>query len=152
MSFLDVHLTMVGTAIPVILISVGSAYCIHLLSHYYDEILNLGHSVDTQEQHRKVIQNVLHQVGKPIALAALTTMVGFGSLFSSSIIPLRESGIFLAFGVLTALGITLLFIPSLLILRRHQLKKEFINFKTTSLTNGSFSSLFLRFLCSSQRS
>jgi len=124
MSFLDVHLTMVGTAIPVILISVGSAYCIHLLSHYYDEILNLGHSVDTQEQHRKVIQNVLHQVGKPIALAALTTMVGFGSLFSGSIIPLRESGIFLAFGVLTALGITLLFIPSLLILRRHQLKKK----------------------------
>ncbi|MGC9512210.1 MAG: efflux RND transporter permease subunit [Fidelibacterota bacterium] len=122
MSLLNIHLTMVGTAIPVILISVGSAYCIHLLSHYYDEIYQLRSSVDTQDEHRTVIRNVLHHVGVPIALTALTTMVGFGSLVSSSIIPLRESGIFLAFGVLTALGITLLFVPSLLILRQHQLK------------------------------
>ncbi len=142
MSLLNIHLTMVGTAIPVILISVGSAYCIHLLSHYYDEVQKTGGSIDTQEQHRKLIRNVMKNVGVPIALTALTTMVGFGSLVSSSIIPLRESGIFLAFGVLTALSVTLLVIPSLLTLRQHQLKK---NLHTSSRQHPSGMDRFLLF-------
>lgn len=124
MSLLNIRLTMVGTAIPVILVSVGSAYGIHLISHYYDELLRYGKPIHTREEHRDLILSVLNKAGIPIALTGLTTMVGFGSMISSSIVPMRESSIFLVFGVFTALFIALIVIPSILILRHGQLKKH----------------------------
>jgi uncharacterized protein len=124
MSLLNFHLTMVGTAIPVILVSVGSAYCIHFISHYYDELRRRPKPLESQDEHKRVINTILSRIGTPIALAGFTTMVGFGSHITSSIVPMRESGLFLAFGVLTALVLTLIFIPSILLVRHRQLKQR----------------------------
>ena len=124
MSFLNFKLTMVGTAIPVILVSVGSAYGIHFLSHYYDELQKYGKPIKTREDHHELILSVLKKVGVPIGLAGFTTMVGFGSMLTSSIVPMRESAVFLTFGVFISLAVALTFIPSILILRHGQLKSR----------------------------
>ena len=118
MAFLGAPLTMVGTGIPVILISVGSAYGIHLLSHSYDEMRKWS------GEFHSLIGYVLKKVGLPITLAGLTTIAGFGSLSASAIVPMRDAGIFLAFGVLVSLMLALLMIPSILLLRSKPIKQK----------------------------
>ena len=115
MAYLGVNLTLVSTVIPVLLIAVGSAYGIHILSHYYDYLAEYDGQIDQAKQEELVLKTV-KQLGKPVFLAALTTAVGFGSLASSEIIPIRTFGIFTAIGISTAFIISLFLIPSLLIL------------------------------------
>lgn len=115
MAYLGVNLTLVSTVIPVLLIAVGSAYGIHILSHYYDYLAEYDGEIDQEKQEELVLKTV-KQLGKPVFLAALTTAVGFGSLASSEIIPIRTFGIFTAIGISTAFIISLFLIPSLLIL------------------------------------
>ena len=115
MAYLGVNLTLVSTVIPVLLIAVGSAYGIHILSHYYDYLAEYDGQID-QEKQKEIVLKTVNQLGKPVFLAALTTAVGFGSLASSEIIPIRTFGIFTAIGISTAFIISLFLIPSLLIL------------------------------------
>jgi len=98
----------------VLLIAVGSAYGIHIISHYYDEL----RTVSSSEENREIVFQTLRTVGKPVLLAGLTTIAGFGSLAVSSVLPMRHFGIFNALGVLIALIVALTFIPALLLLRR----------------------------------
>ena len=117
MALLKEPFTMIGTGIPVILISVGSAYGIHLLSHTYDEMAK-GYT-----DFKAVLMNVVKKIRPAILLAGLTTMAGFGSLITSSIVPMRNMGLFLAYGVAVALFVALTLTPSILILRQKPLKK-----------------------------
>src|SRR6056297_1984348 len=120
MSLLGISLTIVSTVIPVLLVAVGSAYGIHIISHYYDEMRNEKEKL-SKEIHKDIIMGTAKKVGKPVFLAGLTTMVGFGSLASSNILPIRSFGIFTAVGVGVALLIALVFIPSILLVRSKKL-------------------------------
>ena len=136
MSFLRIPLSLIATVIPVLMIAVGSAYGIHIISHYYDEIsagtslpgstapaaLPSDTSVSDYESHKKIVLDSVHKTGRPVFLAGLTTIIGFGALSTSRVIPIRNFGIFTAFGVLSAVIIALLFIPSLLLVRKKSLK------------------------------
>lgn len=135
MAFMNVPLTMVGIGIPVILISVGSAYGIHLISHTYDAMM---HSASAD--FKTLVLTTVHKVGLPVLLAGLTTVAGFGSLTTSAIIPMRQSGLFLAFGVFVAIAVALLLIPSILILRKKPVKKHMV------FTTGSKTTIIDRFL------
>ncbi|MGM0602315.1 MAG: MMPL family transporter [Bacillota bacterium] len=115
MAFLGINLTLVSTVIPVLLIAVGSAYGIHILSHYYDYINEYQSEISVSEQKELVVKTV-DQMGKAVFLAALTTVAGFGSLASSEIVPIKSFGIFTAFGIATAFIVAIFLIPSLLIL------------------------------------
>ncbi|MGC9313668.1 MAG: efflux RND transporter permease subunit, partial [Sediminispirochaetaceae bacterium] len=121
MALLRVPLSMVATVIPVLMIAVGSAYGIHIISHYYDEI-DLHPDGADPETHRDIIFRTMHKIGRPVLLAGLTTIAGFGALSTSRVIPMRNFGIFTAFGVLAAVIVALIFIPSLLLVRRRTLK------------------------------
>lgn len=113
MAYLGINLTLVSTVIPVLLLAVGSAYGIHILSHYYDALAELEQEL-TAAKNEELILATVNQLGKPVFLAALTTVVGFGSLASSEIIPIRSFGIFTAIGIIAAFLIALFLIPSLL--------------------------------------
>src|SRR6056297_1995200 len=117
MSLLGISLTIVSTVIPVLLVAVGSAYGIHIISHYYDELRERA----SEEKHEKIVFDTIKQVGKPVFIAGITTMVGFGSLGSSSIQPIKSFGIFTALGVGVALLIAVTFIPSILLIRNKKL-------------------------------
>ena len=114
MALIGLSLTMLATAIPVLLIAVGSAYGIHIISHYYDNLRR----VSGTDENREIVFDTVRKVGKPVLLAGLTTIAGFGSLSVSSVLPMRHFGIFTAIGVLIALIVALTFIPALLLSRR----------------------------------
>jgi hypothetical protein len=122
MAYLGINLTLVSTVIPVLLIAVGSAYGIHILSHYYDYLSDYEGNIN-QLEHKKIVVNTMNKLGKPVFLAALTTAVGFGSLASSEIVPIRSFGIFTAVGITAAFLVALFLIPSLLLLI-YQYKKN----------------------------
>ncbi|MFO7819526.1 MAG: MMPL family transporter, partial [Halanaerobacter sp.] len=144
MALLNIELTMVSTVIPVLLVAVGSAYGIHIISHYYDDLRNESKHNLSEERHRAIVIKTVKKVGKPVLLAGLTTIVGFSSLATSDIIPIKEFGIFTAIGVFTALIVALTLIPALLLVKHSNLEyseKE----EGESLINGVLMNLYSYF-------
>ena len=121
MSMLGISLSMLDTIIPVLLVAVGSAYGIHIISHYYDEIRIRNFKL-TESEHNDLVLATVKRIGKPVFLAGLTTIIGFGSLISSNVIPMRTFGTFTAIGVGIALIVSITLIPALLLLRHSSLK------------------------------
>ncbi|MDR0721177.1 MAG: MMPL family transporter [Treponema sp.] len=114
MALFGIKLSIITTLLPVILVAVGSAYGIHLITHYIEDTRN--HTV-TVEQHRTLLFSLIDRLIKPVALAALTTLVGFVSFCFTSIVPIREFGFCASFGVLTCFIIAITLIPSMLLIR-----------------------------------
>lgn len=113
MAMLDVTFTLVASVIPVALIGVGSAYGIHVLTHYY-VALDAYKGEITKEAHRGIIIEGLKDVWMAVFLAGLTTAVGFVSLVSSPLGPLHSFAVFSALGVAVALALSVIFIPAML--------------------------------------
>ncbi|SJZ33631.1 efflux RND transporter permease subunit [Selenihalanaerobacter shriftii] len=141
MAMLGINLTMVSTVIPVLLVAVGSTYGIHIISHYYDDIRSRKEAELTEIEHTEIVLETVSKVGKPVFLAGITTIAGFGSLATSNIVPIRDFGIFTAIGVATALIVAITLIPAILIVRHKKSsysknstdKESILNKITTSL-------------------
>jgi len=144
-ALLNIPLSMIATIIPVLLIAVGSAYGIHIISHYYDQLRAKRGALSAEVQ-REIVFETLHRVGRPVLLAGLTTIAGFGALSTSAILPMKHFGIFTAVGVLVALIVALTFIPSLLLLRKNKLPSSSI--KNTGENTGKESRRMLNSLLS----
>ena len=106
-SIIGKSLSLVSTVLPVLLISVGSAYVIHIVARYYEE-LNNGYDVDV------AIDNSIKKVGLPVIMAGGTTMIGFASLFFSDLVIIQDFALGTAFGVGIALLTSIIFIPAVL--------------------------------------
>ena len=115
MALVHIPLTILSTVLPVILIAVGSAYGIHVINHYFDEVTQ--NTEITKETHAEQIIEAMSRVLPPVFLAALTTFAGFVSFCFTSVVPIFEFGIFSSFGVLSAFIVAVTLIPSILILR-----------------------------------
>lgn len=107
MSFLKIPLTIASNAVPILLIAIGSAYGIHMLSKYNEDI---------QQGDNKIqgIKDALSEVGIPIFLAGITTLIGFLAFLSSNLSLIREFGVFTAIGVMFAMIISVTFLPAVL--------------------------------------
>ncbi|MDR1420395.1 MAG: MMPL family transporter [Treponema sp.] len=114
MPLFGVKLSVITTVLPVILVAVGSAYGIHVITHY---IADTGGRILSREEHRELVFDLLRKTGKPVFLAALTTFAGFFSFCFTSVVPIREFGFFSSFGVFVSFAVALTLIPSLLIIR-----------------------------------
>ena len=108
--------SIVSSVIPVALIAVGSAYGIHVLTHYY-VALDRNTKPITAESYKELVFSGLEEVKSAVNLAGVTTIVGFISLMTSPIKPLHSFAIFTAIGVGFALILSLTFIPALLLLK-----------------------------------
>jgi uncharacterized protein len=115
MPLVGVRLSILSTVLPVILVAVGSAYGIHVVSHYYDE--TAGKYDLSKEEHRELVFSILRKVGWPVFLAAITTFAGFVSFCFTKVVPIFEFGIFSSFGVMVAFGISVTLIPALYLIR-----------------------------------
>jgi len=119
MAALGFTFTIVTSIIPVALIACGSAYGIHVLTHYYvalDDALEKGGTL-TKEIHKALIIESLKDVFVAVFLAALTTAIGFISLVTSPIGPLHSFAIFTALGIAFSLILATTFIPALLMIK-----------------------------------
>jgi len=121
MPLLGYKLSVISTVLPVILVAVGSAYGIHVVTHY---LTDSGSAELNHEEHRDLVLRVMRKIIKPVFLAALTTFVGFFSLSFTDVHPIREFGFFSSFGVIASFIVAVTFIPSLLIIRGSEKKKD----------------------------
>ena len=136
MPLFGVKLTMLSAVLPVILIPVGSAYAIHVVSHYKDEI---NRKTFTVEEHRSFVMGLTRKLLKPVFLAALTTFAGFISFCFTPLAFMRDFGIFASFGVMTAFAVAVTLVPAILLIRgslavkisarKEQEKKSSLNFE-----------------------
>lgn len=115
MSILGVPLTIISNTIPVILVAVGSAYGIHIVNKFREDI----DIIDPKERAKVTIT----KVGKAIFFAGITTIAGFLSfVWGTYLIMIKEFGVFTSVGVLFAMAISLTLIPSILSLLKSDRK------------------------------
>ena len=118
MALTGTHFTVVSSCLPVLLIAVGSAYGIHVVNHYYEELAHdfSDRAID-RDAHTALIRSSVRKVILPVILAGVTTVVGFASTITSPIVPLKTFAIFSSLGVTIALIFSLVLIPALLMVR-----------------------------------
>ncbi len=107
MGYLHVPLSVVSNTMPVLLIAIGTAYGIHMLSTYARHIR--GGLSKT-----KAIKVSQKEVFVPVLLAGLTTMTAFFSFLGSYIVSITHFGIFTGLGVAFAIILSIIFIPAML--------------------------------------
>ncbi len=110
MSILKVPVTVLTMIVPVFLIAVGTAYCMHIMSGYREASSEPGISS------AQAVVGCYSHVAFPTLLAVLTTVVGLGSLFVNRIEGIREFAFFSCFGMLSLLVIMFTLVPSILAL------------------------------------
>jgi len=86
--------TMMISAIPVLMISLATAYGIHFISRYYEERHNINPI--------KAVNITIRDIFVPILMSALTTMAGFLSLTAAIVRPMTEFGFFTTMGIFFA--------------------------------------------------
>ncbi len=96
-------LNMMAALYPVLLIIVGTSDVIHIMSKYIDELRKGKPKTDA-------IRVTIREIGLATLFTSVTTAVGFLTLLTSKIIPIRSFGVNAAIGVLiaylTVLGLT----------------------------------------------
>lgn len=107
MGILGRPITLVTSAMPVMLIAVAVADGIHLITEYQVMWRKL-------QDRDKAILATMQQLTGPVIITSLTDMAGFSSLAISSLRSIQDFGLFTAIGVFAALVFSLTFIPAAL--------------------------------------
>lgn len=110
MGLLDKPLSLVTVVIPVILSTYCVADTIHVAQCFG------AHCRTGQGSRRQAMERTLDEVLSPVLFTSLTTAAGFLSFALSPIPPLRDFGLFSAFGVVFALAVSVFVVPSGLLL------------------------------------
>jgi predicted RND superfamily exporter protein len=111
LGFAGRELNAMAALYPVLMIIVGTSDVIHIMSKYIDE---LRKGLDR----RSAIRITIKEIGLATLLTSLTTAIGFASLFTSRVTPIRDFGVNSAVGVLIAYFTVILFTTALLSLFR----------------------------------
>ncbi|MHA1855122.1 MAG: efflux RND transporter permease subunit, partial [Promethearchaeota archaeon] len=107
MSLFGINLTIASNGMPILLLAIGSAYGIHLVNKYMEDIRKGDNKIEG-------IKDTISEVGVPIFLAGLTTAIGFLAFLTSNLTLIKEFGIFTAIGVLFAFIVSITFLPAVL--------------------------------------
>ena len=107
MSLFGIKLTIASDGMPILLLAIGSAYGIHMVNKYMEDIRKGDNKIDA-------IKDTISEVGVPIFLAGLTTSIGFLAFLVSNLTIIKEFGIFTAIGVMFAYIVAITFLPALL--------------------------------------
>ncbi len=111
MAAVGVPIYSVATILPVMLIAMGVAYAVYLFNH-----LKIFLVRNPEATRAEALRNMVRVMGRPVIISAITTAVGFMSLLTSEVYPIKYFGLFTAFGVLVALTLSLLMLPAALML------------------------------------
>jgi predicted RND superfamily exporter protein len=107
MGWFGVELSMVSNITPIVLVAVGSAYGIHFLARYREDANKDISSIE-------LTKISLKDVGIPIFLTGVTTLIGFLSLSigGSLLTAIADFGLFTAIGVGAATLLSMTLIPA----------------------------------------
>jgi len=106
MALFNITVTMATMLVPVLLLIVGSAYTIHIFSHFFEEYQGGDPA--------PVLSMVVKRNVYPIAAAAATTASGFLAQLSSPLGPFRTFGVLSFFGVVVCAVSSLVLLPALI--------------------------------------
>ena len=107
MAMFNIPIYSVSTMIPVMLIAIGVADGIHLYSHL--DLYLFEHPESTKID---AVKDMIKNMWKPVVMTSVTTAVGFISLLTSQVYPIKYFGLFTAFGVMMAMVFSLVLIPA----------------------------------------
>ncbi|MEN8192676.1 MAG: efflux RND transporter permease subunit [Bacteroidota bacterium] len=107
MAVVNIPIYAVSTMIPVMLIAIGVADGIHLYSHLQLFMIN-----NPMAEKKEAVMDMIKHMWSPVVMTSITTAVGFISLLTSQVYPIKYFGIFTAFGVLAAMLFSLTLIPA----------------------------------------
>jgi predicted RND superfamily exporter protein len=111
MAFVNEPMNLVLTVLPTIIFVVAMSDVIHLVSKYLEE-LRLGKTKN------EAITIAYKEVGVATLLTSITTAIGFLTLLSVSLSPVKIFGIYTALGVLFAFLLAYTLLPALLVLTK----------------------------------
>jgi uncharacterized protein len=111
MAALGIPIYSVTTMMPVMLIAIGVADGIHLYNH-----LALFRDAHPDVPVKDAVLDMTRQMWRPVAMTSVTTAVGFLSLLTSDVYPIKYFGLFTAFGVLLAMVLSMTLIPAATVL------------------------------------
>src|SRR5213593_3199565 len=98
-------LTFGTSVLPPLLLVVGSSYAIHVMARYYEQ-------VDAGAPPDEVVVRAFARVWLPLAISALTTVIGFGSLMVNRITAIWDLGLFAVVGVVCLTVTCLTYLPA----------------------------------------
>ncbi|MFC2095365.1 RND family transporter [Candidatus Bipolaricaulota bacterium] len=107
MAISGVPITVLSFILPVLLMAIGIADGIHVLSRYREVLREC-------DDKRQAIMDTMKAMKRPVVLTSLTTAVGFLSLLNAYMVPQRTFGLFTAIGILIAMILSLLLVPAIL--------------------------------------
>ena len=107
MAWMGISLSMLTIIVPVFLIAVGTAYCLHICTDYLMQIRS-------NSAGSTMVQATLHRVALPVTLAVVTTIIAISSLAVNRMTAIREFAFFTCFGMVGLLIIALTLIPAVL--------------------------------------
>lgn len=103
-------------SMPILLVALGSAYPVHLLSRL--------HGRANGEAPREALAATLREVGPVIVASAVTTTAGLVSFATMDIEPMRVFGLYTGIGILGALGFALVAAPAAMSLLEPKPRRE----------------------------
>lgn len=99
-----------GTVVlPPLLLAVGVAYAVHMMSRYYEDL-------QPDRSPRETVAHALAHVRLPVGVAALTTLAGFATFLLTPIRAIYEFGLYATFGLAAILLASFTVLPALLVL------------------------------------
>ena len=107
-TLLGVEINMVTTMVPTLVMVIGVADSIHIINHYYERC---GTNGEPKKSRRALLVETIAHIGVPCLMTTVTTAVGFSALATSQMVPMRETGLFTALGILIAFLVTITVIP-----------------------------------------
>ena len=114
MGWAGTPLNLVSNIIPPLLITLGFAAAMHVMSEYYAALLH--QSTHDRAANTAAVVVLLEEMGLAILVNGMTTLLGFLSLCTSSVLAIRQFGLWSVVGVVAATVASLIFIPAMLTL------------------------------------
>ncbi|MDH5259205.1 MAG: MMPL family transporter, partial [Gammaproteobacteria bacterium] len=105
----DVPLYTISTMLPVILVAVGIGDGVHLISSYYDKVLE-----NPKEDAKVIVRESTLQLGAPLVMTSVTTAIGFLALMFAEMPPFKVFGVFALIGILFSWIISATLLPAVL--------------------------------------
>jgi hydrophobe/amphiphile efflux-3 (HAE3) family protein len=116
MALMRIPLSLLTMVVPVFLIAVGTAYCLHVISEYISMVQSTGAG-------KEAVIATLGHTALPSTLAVFTTLIGIGSLFVNRIRAIHEFALLSCVGMLILLMTLFLLLPAVLVLMPQSPKK-----------------------------
>ncbi len=99
-----------GTLVlPPLLMAIGIAYAIHIVSRYYQE-------VESDRTPHEMVEAAMEHSRLPVSIASLTTLIGFATLILNPIVAISDFGTYAVFGIAAIFLMSMFFLPAALAL------------------------------------